>query len=40
MNLGLCDTPCWGNISVAGDFNPMHSHTGAISGVGYSHVFP
>jgi hypothetical protein len=25
----------WGNISVAGDFNPPHNHTGNISGVGY-----
>ena len=25
----------WGNISVAGDFNPVHGHGGAISGVGY-----
>lgn len=25
----------WGNISVAGDFNPAHHHTGQVSGVGY-----
>jgi|CoawatStandDraft_6_1074263.scaffolds.fasta_scaffold11761_2 hypothetical protein len=25
----------WGNISVAGDFNPPHVHTGGMSGVGY-----
>ena len=25
----------WGNISVAGDFNPAHQHTGEVSGVGY-----
>jgi uncharacterized protein (TIGR02466 family) len=25
----------WGNISVAGDFNPPHNHSGTVSGVGY-----
>jgi len=25
----------WGNISVPGDFNPVHHHTGSVSGVGY-----
>ena len=35
MNLNCIVHQSWGNISVAGDFNPMHSHTGMISGVGY-----
>lgn len=35
MNLNCIIHQSWGNISVAGDFNPIHSHTGAISGVGY-----
>jgi uncharacterized protein (TIGR02466 family) len=35
MNLSCVIHEAWGNISVAGDWNPIHSHTGAISGVGY-----
>ena len=35
MNLTCAIHQSWGNISVAGDFNPMHTHTGLISGVGY-----
>jgi uncharacterized protein (TIGR02466 family) len=38
MNLSCAIHQSWGNISVAGDFNPMHSHTGAISGVGYLRI--
>ena len=35
MNLSCTVHQSWGNISVAGDFNPVHTHTGTISGVGY-----
>lgn len=35
MNLSCVIHQSWGNVSIAGDFNPMHSHTGMISGVGY-----
>ena len=35
MNLSCTVHQAWGNISVAGDFNPAHTHTGQISGVGY-----
>ncbi len=35
MNLTCAIHQAWGNISVSGDWNPIHSHTGAISGVGY-----
>ena len=28
----------WGNIAVAGDVNPVHHHTGMLSGVGYLKV--
>lgn len=35
MQLSCAVHSCWGNISVAGDWNPMHKHTGMISGVGY-----
>ena len=38
MNLSCAVHQAWGNISVAGDFNPVHTHTGAISGVGYLHL--
>ena len=35
MQLSCAIHSSWGNISVAGDFNPSHSHAGMISGVGY-----
>lgn len=35
MQLSCAIHASWGNISVAGDFNPSHSHAGGISGVGY-----
>lgn len=35
MQLNCVIHQSWGNISVAGDWNPTHSHSGAISGVGY-----
>jgi uncharacterized protein (TIGR02466 family) len=35
MQLSCAVHSCWGNISVAGDWNPMHKHTGMVSGVGY-----
>jgi len=35
LNLTCAVHSSWGNISVAGDFNPSHSHAGMISGVGY-----
>lgn len=35
MNLTVEIHGVWGNISVAGDFNPIHHHTGSVSGVGY-----
>ena len=35
MNLSCTVHQAWGNVSVAGDFNPSHTHTGQISGVGY-----
>jgi uncharacterized protein (TIGR02466 family) len=35
MQLSCAIHACWGNISVAGDWNPMHKHTGMVSGVGY-----
>lgn len=35
MNLTCNVIAAWGNISVAGDYNPTHTHTGLISGVGY-----
>ena len=33
LNIAIIDV--WGNVSVAGDFNPPHRHTAMISGVGY-----
>jgi len=35
MDLNCTLHDAWGNISVAGDWNPIHKHTGAITGVGY-----
>jgi len=35
MSLTASILQSWGNISKAGDFNPMHTHSGMISGVGY-----
>lgn len=35
MQLSCAVHSCWGNISVAGDWNPVHKHTGMVSGVGY-----
>lgn len=35
FNLAMEIMAVWGNISVAGDFNPLHHHSGSISGVGY-----
>jgi len=35
VNLTVGIHTAWGNISVAGDFNPAHQHTGEVSGVGY-----
>jgi len=35
MNLSCVIHQSWGNKSVAGDWNPTHTHTGMISGVGY-----
>ena len=35
INLSVVIHQAWGNISVAGDFNPVHHHTGEVSGVGY-----
>ena len=35
MNLSCVIHQSWGNVSVSGDWNPTHSHTGMISGVGY-----
>ncbi len=35
MDLSCTLHDAWGNISVAGDWNPIHKHTGAITGVGY-----
>lgn len=35
MYLTVAIQSAWGNISVAGDFNPAHSHSEKISGVGY-----
>lgn len=35
MNLTCNVHSAWGNISRAGDYNPTHTHTGLISGVGY-----
>lgn len=35
MHLTCNINAAWGNISVAGDYNPTHTHTGLISGVGY-----
>tara|TARA_B100001057_G_scaffold74372_1_gene68924 strand:+ start:459 stop:1373 length:915 start_codon:yes stop_codon:yes gene_type:complete len=40
MNLSCTIHQAWGNISVAGDFNPAHTHTGQISGVGYLNLPP
>jgi len=40
MNLSCTIHQAWGNISVAGDFNPSHTHTGQISGVGYLNLPP
>jgi uncharacterized protein (TIGR02466 family) len=33
LNVNIYDV--WGNISVAGDFNPPHTHSRMMSGVGY-----
>jgi|TARA_R110001592_G_scaffold98704_1_gene281538 uncharacterized protein (TIGR02466 family) len=35
MDLNCTLHDAWGNISVAGDWNPIHKHSGAVSGVGY-----
>lgn len=35
ISLAVTIHSVWGNISVAGDFNPPHHHTGQVSGVGY-----
>jgi uncharacterized protein (TIGR02466 family) len=35
MQLSCAIHSSWGNVSVSGDFNPSHSHSGMISGVGY-----
>lgn len=35
MNLSVAVHSSWGNIGIAGDWNPVHRHTGAMSGVGY-----
>lgn len=35
MDLNCVLHDAWGNISSAGDWNPIHKHSGAISGVGY-----
>jgi len=35
INLVVSIHGVWGNISVAGDFNPPHHHVGQVSGVGY-----
>jgi len=35
MNITVNIQHVWGNISVAGDFNPPHTHSGTVSGVGY-----
>ena len=35
VRLNVTIHSAWGNISVAGDFNPPHHHTGSVSGVGY-----
>jgi len=35
MDLNCTLHDAWGNISVAGDWNPIHKHSGHISGVGY-----
>ena len=35
INLTVGIHTAWGNISVAGDFNPALQHTGEVSGVGY-----
>jgi uncharacterized protein (TIGR02466 family) len=34
-NVTVAIRNAWGNISVAGDFNPIHNHSGNVSGVGY-----
>lgn len=35
MNLSVALHSSWGNIGIAGDWNPVHRHTGSMSGVGY-----
>ena len=35
MSITVNITSVWGNISIAGDFNPPHTHSGHVSGVAY-----
>jgi len=38
IQLSVTLKDAWGNISIAGDQNPIHHHTGHLSGVGYLRV--